>query len=307
MSTILDMLCERDMTQEQREAKRLRAKARRERSRAAREADNEVKSEESSDVLCIGDDEWLEAQWRKANNKYFNGSLHRPETIEWDRAKGRHGVCGADYDPSRNVIYCTRISISRLNVANYASFRNTLVHEMVHQLIYQQYTEDDIRAANGYGRARTRQWWRALTRDTGRDGHHGTWLAKAEELMTKFPELQITKYATSVEDDVPEETSVKRANAAATAHVLVRKPAYRRSRCFYYVTDAAYKRLIERIKAGSEIDGWYEYDFDRVKMQEHIKEPMTDIGFRFYKIGYFEQLVEDDVIFSRTEKELNHG
>lgn len=307
MSTILDMLCERDITPEQREAKRLRAKARRERSRAAREADSEVKSEELSDVLRIGDDKWLEAQWRKANDKYFNGTLQRPETIEWDRAKGRHGVCGADYDPSKNAIYCTRISISRLNVANYASFRNTLVHEMVHQLIYQQYTEEDIRYANSYGRARTRQWWRALSKETGRDGHHGTWLAKAEELMSKFPELRITKYATSVEDDVPEETMVKRANAAATAHVLVRKPLYIKNRRFYYVTDEAYNHLMERIKAGSEIDGWYEYDFDRDKMQERIKEPMTNIGFRYYKIGYFEQLVEDDVIFSRTEKELNHG
>lgn len=62
MSTILDMLCEHDLTPEQREAKRLRAKARRERSRAAREENLEEKPEESSDVLRIGDDKWLEAQ-----------------------------------------------------------------------------------------------------------------------------------------------------------------------------------------------------------------------------------------------------
>ena len=300
MSTILDMLCEREMTPEQREAKRLRARARRERARAARE-ENPV---EVSDELQVGDDDWLLGQWRKANEKYFGGTLHRPNILEWDRSKGRHGVCTNDYDPSKKKIFCSRISISE-NASNYSTFRNTLVHEMVHQWVYQNYTDDDIRAANRYGQARSRHWWRALTRDTGKDGHHGKWLAKVEELMAKFPELHISKYGSEVEDEVSDEKKVERASAAATAHVLVRKPNDRKNRYFYYVTDEAYKRLLEKIKDGSNTDGWYEYDFDRKKMQERIKDPMTQIGNQCYRIGYFEQLREDGVIFYWTEKELN--
>lgn len=84
--TILDMILERELTPEQREAKRLRAKARREKRRAEGseaahqpEEPKQVKSEPDPDSSVDISTGFLRVQWRNFNEKYFGGELKEPK------------------------------------------------------------------------------------------------------------------------------------------------------------------------------------------------------------------------------------
>ena len=198
--TILDMILERELTPEQREAKRLRAKARREKRRAegseapAQPAQPKpVKSEPDPDSEVEISGGFLRVKWREFNEKYFGSELKEPKFFMPKGGKGSMGQCSHDYDPRNNEVYCSAIRINE-DLENYQTFRNVMIHEMVHQWAYQQLGASDIRSANIYGQARSRKWWNALTRPMGKDGHHGIWLNKCEELTSKFPYLKLTKY-----------------------------------------------------------------------------------------------------------------
>lgn len=309
--TILEMMLdERTLTPEQREAKRQRAKARRERAKEGKEANasSAEKPQEVSDELRIGDGQWANAQWEKLNKIYFNGSLKKPRRgVEWTRSMKARGKCRCDYDYSKNEVYCEVIFMNVKSFGSYSSFRNTLVHEMVHQWFYQQLGEEDIRYANLYGRARSRQWWNKLTADAGKDGHHGRWLRKAEELNAAHPELSLSKYSSEDQFDVSDEEKSARTEVANTAHALIRVIRHygRSKRYFYYVTDEAYQKLKQSLADGSSYDAWYEYEFDAAKMALEIKEPLRSIGNQCYKIGYFKDLCEKDIIKEWTERRVS--
>jgi len=306
--TILEMMIdERTLTPEQREAKRQRAKARRERAKEAN-GSSESKPREVSDELRIGDEQWANAQWEKMNRIYFNGSLKNPRKgVEWTRSMKCRGKCRCDYDYQKNEVYCEVILMNVKSFTSYTSFRNTLVHEMVHQWFYQQLGEDDIRFANRYGMARSRNWWNKLTADAGRDGHHGRWLMKAEELNEAHPELSLSKYSSEDQFDVSDEEKSARTEVANTAHALIRviHRLGRSKRYFYYVTDEAYQKLKQSLADGTSVGPWYEYDFDPEKMAIEIKDPLRSIGNQCYKIGYFKDLCEKGIIKEWTERRVS--
>lgn len=132
------------------------------------------------------------------------------------------GKCRCDYDYQKNEVCCEAILVNVKSFTSYTSFRNTLVHEMVHQWFYQQLGEDDVRFANRCGQARSRNWWNKLTADAGRDGHRGRWLMRAEELNEAHPEPSLSKHSSEDQFDASDEEKSARTRVANTAHALIR-------------------------------------------------------------------------------------
>lgn len=308
--TILDMILERELTPEQREAKRLRAKARREKRRAEGseatakpEEPKPVKSEPDpdSDVEISGG--FLRVQWRNFNEKYFGGELKEPKFFMPKSGKGSMGLCTHDYDPRSNEVYCSAIRINE-DIENYQTFRNTMVHEMVHQWAYQQLDESDIRSANIYGQARSRKWWNALTRPMGKDGHHGIWLRKCEELTAKFPYLKLTKYGQKDELELEGEEKTAAVEAAKSNHVVLCEPGGGRRKYFYYITDSGFQELKSDIEAGKKSGKFVEYEFDPEKLAKEKISPVSHAGSSAYKGSYLEDLFERGVVKEWNSKYL---
>ena len=316
--TILDMILERELTPEQREAKRLRAKARREKrreetrsaspapapSRDDSHLDDVVRNREpdpdSSVEISSG---FLRVQWRKYNEKYFGGELREPKFFMPKSGSGSMGVCSHDYDPRSNEIYCSAIRINE-KLENYQTFRNVMVHEMVHQWAYQQLDEEDIRRANGYGMARSRKWWNALTSPMGRDGHHGTWLQKCEELTSKFPYLKLTKYGQRDELELEGEEKSAAVEAAKGNHIVLCEPGGGRHKYFYYLTDSGFQELKSEIEAGKRAGKWVEYEFDPEKLAKEKVTALTSAGKSAYKGSYLDDLIERGVVSKWNSKHL---
>lgn len=252
-----------------------------------------------------GDDEWLAKQWAGYNKKFFGGKLKKPKEIYWIRGGKALGRCGSDFDGKK--IFVNHIEISK-EIENYTTFRNTLVHEMVHQWVDETYaTKDIIQTANACGKARSHKWWNSIkkSRGAGPDGHHGTWLAKCEELMKKDKTLKLTKYGTSNETQLTNRQVNKALKSLGKLHCIVQEGDPRTPRRhFYFCTDKAYKELLKDIKDGMRDGEWAEYEFDEKKMIQEIKSPMTYVGSRYYKGNYFDNLCERGLIDKYSKKVL---
>ena len=312
--TILDMILERELTPEQREAKRLRAKARREKRRAEGseapakpqpkpEESKPVKSEPDPDSYVEISGGFLRVQWRNFNEKYFGGELKEPKFFMPKSGKGAMGQCTHDYDPRSNEVYCSAIRINE-DLENYQTFRNVMIHEMVHQWAYQQLDQSDIRSANIYGQARSRKWWNALTRPMGKDGHHGIWLRKCEELTAKFPYLKLTKYGQKDELELEGEEKTAAVEAAKSNHVVLCEPGGGRRKYFYYITDSGFQELKRDIEAGNKSGKWVEYEFDPEKLAKEKLTPVSHPGSSCWKGSYLEDLFERGVVKEWNSKYL---
>ena len=311
--TILDMILERELTPEQREAKRLRAKARREKRRAeGSEASalpsqpaqpKPVKSEPDPDSEVEISGGFLRVQWRNFNEKYFGGELKEPKFFMPKSGKGSLGLCTHDYDPRTNEVYCSAIRINE-DIENYQTFRNTMIHEMVHQWAYQQLDESDIRSANIYGQARSRKWWNALTRPMGKDGHHGIWLRKCGGLTAKFPYVKRTKYGQKDELELEGEEKTAAVEAAKGNHIVLCEPGGGRRKYFYYITDSGFQELKSDIEAGKKSGKWVEYEFDPEKLAKEKISPVSHAGSSAYKGSYLEDLFERGVVKEWNSKFL---
>lgn len=312
--SLLDMLLERELTPEQREAKRLRAKARREK-RKEQSSSASPASSDDDDVMPRVPKEidpaapvevstgFIVRQWELFNEKYFGNELRRPKFFMPKSGSGSLGQCSHDFDARDNKIYCSAIRINE-DVENYQTFRNVLVHEMVHQWAYQQLGEADIRSANIYGMARSRKWWNALTRPMGKDGHHGIWLQKCDELSAKYPYLKLTKYGQT--DELEAEGEEKEAAIEATKgnHIVLCEPGGGRHKYFYYITDSGFQELKKDIEAGTKSGKWVEYEFDPEKLAKEKLTPVSHAGSSAWKGTYLDDMLERDVVKSWPEKYL---
>lgn len=310
--SLLDMLLERELTPEQREAKRLRAKARREKrkeqtgsSSPAPSSDDEEKPRRPKEIdpaapvdISSG---FVRVQWRDFNEKYFGGELREPKFFMPKGGKGALGQCTNDFDASTNTIFCSAIRINE-NVENYQTFRNVLVHEMVHQWAYQQLGEDDIRSANMHGMARSRRWWNALTRPMGKDGHHGIWLEKCEALMSKYPYLKLTKFGQTDELELDGEENDAAVEATKGNHIVLCEPGGGRHKYFYYITDSGFQELKKDIEAGIKSGKWVEYEFDPEKLAKEKLTPVNHAGSSCWKGSYLDDLFERDVVIEWKSK-----
>lgn len=300
--SILDTLLERELTPEQREARRARAKARREKRRAdgsgaadKQEEPSSPKREQDPDSPVDITSGFLRVQWRDFNDKYFGGVLKEPKFFMPKSGKGAMGQCSHDFDPKANEIYCSAIRINE-DLENYQTFRNVMVHEMVHQWAYQQLGERDIRSANAYGMARSRKWWNALTRPMGKDGHHGTWMQKCDELTAKFPYLRLTKYGQKDELELEGEEKSAAIEATKGNHIVLCEPGGGRRKYFYYITDSGFQNLKKDIEAGNKSGKWVEYEFDPEKLAKEKLTPVSLAGRSAYKGSYLEDMFERGVV-----------
>lgn len=311
---LLDMLLERELTPEQREAKRLRAKARREKR----------KEQSTSASQSPSDDTWVETrkpkeldpaapvevstgfisrQWELFNEMYFGNELKRPKFFMPKSGKSSLGQCTNDFDARTNTIFCSAIRINE-NVENYQTFRNVLVHEMVHQWAYQQLGESDIRSANIYGMARSRKWWNALTRPMGKDGHHGIWLSKCESLMSKYPYLKLTKYGQTDELEVSGKEKEAAIEATKGNHIVLCEPGGGRHKYFYYITDEGFDVLKKNIELGNKPGRWTEYEFDPEKLAKEKLTPTNYAAGSAWKGSYLDDLFERGVVIEWKSKYL---
>lgn len=312
--SILDMLLERELTPEQREAKRLRAKARREKrkeqtssSSPAPSSDDEEKPRRPKEIDPAAPVDisggFLRVQWRNFNEKYFGGELREPKLFMPKSGNGSLGQCTHDFDAYENKLFCSAIRINE-KVENYQTFRNVMVHEMVHQWAYQQLGESNIRSANNYGQARSRKWWNALTRPMGKDGHHGIWLQKCEALMSKYSYLKLTKFGQT--DELEDTGEEKNAVIEATKgnHIVLCEPGGGRHKYFYYITDSGFQELKKDIEAGIKKGKWVEYEFDPEKLAKEKLTPVTHAGNSAYRGSYLDDMFERDVVIEWKSKFL---
>jgi len=131
----------------------------------------------------------------------------------------------------------------------------------------------------------------------GKDGHHGSWAAKCEELMRKDSRLKLYKHGSANETPMTNSEIKKAVKASAGAHVIVQEGAGRRH--FYYVTDECFKKKLKDIQDGTTDGLWKEYKFDPVKLAAEIpKGPMSYIGNTYYSGSYFDNLCERGIIKS---------
>lgn len=297
--SLLDMILERELTPEQREARRARAKARREKRKAeaSSSSSEEPRGPKELDPAAPVDVStgFIIKQWELFNEKYFGNELKRPKFFMPKSGRGSMGQCSHDFDPYANEIYCSSIRISS-DVENYQTFRNVLVQEMVHQWAYQQLGDRDIRSANSYGMARSRRWWNALTRPMGKDGHHGIWLQKCDELTAKFSYLKLTKYGQK--DELEDTGEEKEAAIEATKgnHIVLCDPGGGRHKYFYYLTDEGFNKLKKEVEEGNKQGKWVEYKFDPEKLAREKLTPVSYAGNSAFKGSYLDNLFERDVV-----------
>lgn len=244
-------------------------------------------------------EKWLAAQWSFFNKKYFGGKLKKPLEFKWKRMKS-YGVCSYDYDPKKNKIVCTAISIGRTNQKSYRDFRDTLVHEMVHQWAAEAVTKTRILAANAKGKARSRKWWYALSIG-GRDGHSNEWREKCEELMRADKTLILQKYGT----DASKINAKGKAKAALVDktkgyHLVVWKESIRR---MCWLSQDSYETLLSLIKSGSVKGTYEEFTYDANKIAGHDLHSTGYGGYgRYYSIGFFEELQKEGAVNSYGTK-----
>lgn len=301
--SLLDMILERELTPEQREARRARAKARREKRKAEAEKLSSSSEKPKDEPINIRDASWLKKQWKKFNDAYFGGKLDDPGYFYPSKGSSSLGTCSNDYDPGRKKVYCRSININT-RIENYTTFRNTMVHEMVHQWAYQMLDERDIRMANMHGMARSRKWWNALTRPMGKDGHHGRWLSKCEELMEKFPYLNLKKYGNTDEEELEDDEVKQIVKKNNGCHVVMCEPGNRSRKYFYYITDEGFQKLKSAIEAGDKHGRWTEYEFDPVKMAQEKLTPVSYAGNSAWRGSYLDNLMERGVVKSWPEKHI---
>ena len=155
----------------------------------------EVQYDESDYQTIEIDNEFCEKAFDKFNTKYFEGKLAK---IPFE-LKDIPGVCGQfnfSTDFSNKRFIPNKIRINTNQEWTLSSFRDTLVHEMLHYYVdcYDNgLTEDDWRAALFAFLRNNKRKSRSILNISDATCHGGKWLELAKELNKKYPELSITR------------------------------------------------------------------------------------------------------------------
>ena len=138
----------------------------------------------------------------------------------------------------------------------------------------------------------------------GKDGHHGIWLQKCEELMSEYPYLNLTKFGQT--DELEDTGEEKDAAIEATKgnHIVLCEPGGGRHKYFYYITDSGFQELKKDIEAGIKKGKWVEYEFDPEKLAKEKLTPVNHAGISCWKGSYLDDLFERDVVIEWKSKYL---
>lgn len=88
-------------------------------------------------------EDYLQRYWSIFNTKYFNNILHKVK-IQWSGRMKNWGLTFCEYSYKTRNIITTRIVLNRKAIRTFKQFRMVLVHEMVHQWVYQTFKIKDI-------------------------------------------------------------------------------------------------------------------------------------------------------------------
>jgi predicted SprT family Zn-dependent metalloprotease len=88
-------------------------------------------------------EDYLQRYWSIFNTKYFNNILHKVK-IQWSGRMKNWGLTFCEYSYKTRNIITTRIVLNRKAIRTFKRFRMVLVHEMVHQWVYQTFKIKDI-------------------------------------------------------------------------------------------------------------------------------------------------------------------
>ena len=155
----------------------------------------EVQYDESDYQVIEIDEEFCQKAFDKFNTKYFEGKLAK---IPFE-CKPLPGLCG-QFNYSTNFSNKKFIPLNiRVNTDQewtFSSFRDTLVHEMLHYYVdcYDNgLTDEDWREALFYFLRSNKRKARSILNTSDAACHGGNWLKFAKELNKKYPELCITR------------------------------------------------------------------------------------------------------------------
>lgn len=141
-------------------------------------------------------DSFVEKWFKVFNEKYFSNKL-KSINVSWSSSMEYNGCFKYNVDVFAKIIYPLGIELNKSSISSFESFRNILVHEMLHY-----YVDCYI------NKPTNEQWMEAvklkLTKgeetyldalDLGTDKCHlGNWQRLANELNSKFKELNITAF-----------------------------------------------------------------------------------------------------------------
>lgn len=238
-------------------------------------------------------------KWYKVfNEKYFNNELKMPP-FKWRSIKSYVGQCCCSFNIYTQKIVCDVINLNKKRLTNFKTFRNTLVHEMVHQWQHELMPDEEIRYANSVcGRAATRDWWKflCLTQD---GGHADRWLKKATELNEKFPELNITRFNNSETiNNMDDEGNISKeyVDKLANSHLLTIESAFNSKKYVTFIDDETYNKLLQDLEDGKyRALFFFEYDFDPEKLKNYGLQPKNDINYG-YKWRFFNELCKNGAV-----------
>lgn len=233
---------------------------------------------ESTDGTIKYTSDFIKKYWQEYNEKFFNGELDEI-TLEWKNVKNLNGYTSWMFDAFNIKIKPIRIVLSSIALDSFNKFKNVLVHEMIHQYVFQHITTDMIKRANMYGKALSTKWKKQLEL-TDLTSHDGMWKKKAEEINEIDSSLKIQRMssqsALAVRDDngnIKSEILEK----AENAHVLVRK--VNGKKYFYYVSDKVLDEIIFNMDKPAYAGIWYEFRFNASEVTSFGFKPADEYGY----------------------------
>lgn len=159
------------------------------------ETRQEVTIDETEYQTIEIDNEFCEKAFDKFNQKYFEGKLAKiPFEIKSIGGVEGQFVFNVNYRDKKFNPICIRIN--KKDDWTLSSFRNTLVHEMLHYHVHcynNGLTDEDWQAALFYFIRGKKRKANSILEVTDATCHGGIWLKSAKELNKKYPELCITR------------------------------------------------------------------------------------------------------------------
>jgi len=252
----------------------------------------------STDIKIEYSVPFIEKWYKVFNDKYFNGELKMPP-LAWRKVKSFMGRCSNVFNIFTQKISCKSITLNK-ELKDFKNFRNTLVHEMIHQWQHETITEEEIKRANSACRwGANIEWWNYLGL-AQEGGHTGKWLEKAQELNKMFPELKITRYHNAETlNNTDEEGNISQNYIAevSNGHLLTYTVRWSNKNYCTFLSDKAYNELVETLKNPEKYQGFIfkEYKFKPEKLANYGVKPAESITVG-YKWQFFVHLCKEGAV-----------
>lgn len=229
------------------------------------------------------DNESLKYYFNKFNDTYFDGKL-APIPLEWASMTNTFGFFKHRPDMQNRKIVPICIKLNKNACGNYADFRNTFVHEMLHYYVdcYIGLPEENwnaaIIAAKFHDKARLN---RAL-RCTAELCHEFDWKRLAIELSEKYPELgNIERYVVKNNETGIGQYDKQYIGQWCMKNVILRRTNLNGARAYIIVSknNKDYLTLQNALAKGSS--PWYRY----IGKWERIWPTLDPAKFELYRVS----------------------